>query len=196
MTKLKTIDLKGKEYAQVAERIKQFREDCPNGLIETVPTINADTIMFTARILKDKAKQTSAEGTGHSYGKLTGDKAFEKHETIAVGRALAMLGYMASGEVASFEEMDDFLEYQGEKVEKAILEMGQTKTLDELKTLFMGLGTLMKDPKIIEAKDERKEELCKLLKSNNAQTSGKNTEKVKSPEPSLVISTPSVAVAK
>lgn len=194
--KMKTIDLKGKDYAQVAERIKQFREDCPNGLIETIPTINGDTIMFEARILKDKAKQTSAEGTGHSYGKLTGDKSFEKHETISVGRALAMLGYMASGEVASFDEMSDFLEYQGEKVEKAILDMNQAGTLDELKTIFMSLGTLMKDVKIIDAKNKRKEVLCKLSKSNNVQTNGTNIEKEKSQEQSLEISTPSVAVEK
>ena len=116
--KVKTMDIKGNEYAKVAERVKQFREDCPNGLIETKPEIREDgQIMFSVRILKDKSDTNSAEGTGHSLGKAVGDKAFEKLETIAVGRALAMLGYMSSGEIASSEEMEEFNAYKNEKIE-------------------------------------------------------------------------------
>jgi len=158
--KVKTIDLKGKDYAQVSERIKQFREDCPNGLIETEPKIQPDgQILFSARILKDKAEPTSAEATGHALGSGKGDKAFEKLETIATGRALAMLGYMASGEIASSEEMEEFYKYRDEKVDEAIGRMNQAETLDELKTIFMSLGSLMADSRIIEAKDKRKEAL-------------------------------------
>lgn len=158
--KVKTIDLKGKEYAQVSERIKQFREDCPNGLIGTKPEIQPDgQIIFSARILKDKSDPNSAEGTGHSLGNAKMDKAFEKLETIAVGRALAMLGYMASGEIASSEEMELFNEYKNEKIEEAIGTMNQAETLEELKTIFMSLGSLMADSRIIEAKDKKKEAL-------------------------------------
>lgn len=108
--KVATIDLKGKSYATVPTRIKEFRESCPNGLIETVPTMLPDgRIMFKARILKDKSDINSAEGTGHSIGGTKGDKDFEKLETIAVGRALAVLGFMASGDIASSEEMEEFL---------------------------------------------------------------------------------------
>ena len=46
--------------------------------------------------------------SGHALGKVGGEKAFEKLETIAVGRALAFAGYLASGEIASFEEMQEF----------------------------------------------------------------------------------------
>lgn len=72
-------------------------------------------ILFKARILKDKAKPDSGEGIGHAMGGLKNKKgeeeakAFEKLETTAVGRALAMLGFMSSGEVASFEEMEEYL---------------------------------------------------------------------------------------
>jgi len=198
--KLTTISLKGNDYARVAERIRKFREDCPNGLIETTPTITDDTIMFTARVLKDKAKETSAESTGHSYGKLTGDKAFEKHESVAVGRALANLGYLASGEIASAEEMEEFYAYREEQereaIEDAIKKMDGAITLDELKTVFISLGTLMKNEKIIEAKDKRKEEICKLSTSNKDQTSGLIIEKAKSQEQSSETSTPSVVAEK
>lgn len=158
--KVKTMDIKGNEYAKVAERVKQFREDCPNGLIETKPEIRDDgQIMFSVRILKDKSDVNSAEGTGHSLGKANGDKAFEKLETIAVGRALAMLGYMSSGEIASSEEMEEFNAYKDEKIDEAIGRMKSSENLEELKTIFMSLGSLMANSKIIEAKDKRKGEL-------------------------------------
>jgi len=169
MTKqLKTVNLQGKEYAQVSERIKLFREECPNGLIETKPTIQEDgQILFSARILKNKAKPTSGEGTGHALGKNSGQKAFEKLETIAVGRALAMLGYMASGEVASSEEMQEFLDYKDQRIEEVIDILNAAQTIDELRDLFLTTD-LMAEKKVIEAKDKRKEELQKGVKTNEA----------------------------
>lgn len=147
----------GAEYAYVADRLKQFREDNPNGLIETTPTFNEDgSIMFTTRVLKDKNKPESAEATGHALGKNTGVKAFEKLETQSVGRALALLGYLASGEIASAEEMEDFYAYQETKVQEAVDALNDSKTLEELKTVFMGLGPLMAEKAVVDAKNERK----------------------------------------
>lgn len=147
------------DYAKVPDRLKLFREDCPNGLIETSPEIKEDgTIIFTARILKDKSKPESGEATGHSYGKPgNAVKAFEKLETIAVGRALALLGYLASGEIASSEEMDDFLAYKNQKVADAIGLLADAEDLDDLKKRFMTLGPLMAEEDVIAAKDAKKE---------------------------------------
>lgn len=132
--KLETIDLKGKAYATVPTRIKEFRTDCPNGLIESKPTFLADgQVMFSVRVLKDKANQSSGEATGHAISKMSGDKSFEKLETIATGRALALLGYMASGDVASSEEMEEFL---SEKENKRLLLIQDLKeATDEIKTV-------------------------------------------------------------
>lgn len=159
--KTPTIDLKGKAYATVPARIKEFREANPNGLVETNPQVQADgQVIFTARILKDKANPSSGEATGHSIGKLSGDKAFEKLETIAVGRALALLGYMASGEIASSEEMESFIKYQKEKkqadIQKAVQTLAECKTLKELQETWATLGTLVKEPEVIAKKDELK----------------------------------------
>lgn len=160
--RLKTMNLSGSEYAKVPDRIKEFRENCPNGLIETKPTIQEDgQIMFYARILKDKADPNSAEGTGHALGGNKKAKDFEKLETIAVGRALAMLGYMASGEVASSEEMEEFEAYKSDKVDEAIGQLKATETIDSLKEAFMSLGSLMANSKVIAAKDAKKAELSK-----------------------------------
>lgn len=164
MKKSATIDLKGKEYATVPTRIKEFREACPNGLIETNPEIREDgQVVFTARILKDKANTASGEATGHSIGKLVGDKAFEKLETIAIGRALAILGYMASGEIASSEEMENYLKYQEDLKTEARLEaldkLNSCTSLDELQTIWKSLGTIIKDKEVENRKNELKETL-------------------------------------
>lgn len=141
--KTQTISLQGKAYAQVKDRLKEFRQDCPNGLIDTSFTIADKFITFKARILKDKSKPESAESTGHAMGENKGAKAFEKLETIAVGRALALLGYAQDGDIASSEEMQEFMEYQEGKKAEIIFDaqekLNAVTTLEELKTVWSAL---------------------------------------------------------
>lgn len=120
MNKLSTIQLKGNDYATVPTRIKQFRADNPRSSIETTPTLDNGTAVFQATIIKDLKDPNSARATGHSYGKLVGEKSFEKLETIATGRALALLGYLNNGQVATTEEMEEFETYREEQIEKAL----------------------------------------------------------------------------
>ena len=142
--KSKTIDLKGKEYSQVKERLKMFREDCPFGLIETKPEVSGDKMIFYTRILKDKRDKNSAEATGHSMGDLKANKDFEKLETISVGRALALLGYAQDGEIASSEEMEEFNKYKEEKLQKELQEsktrLENCKSLKEVQEVWVSLG--------------------------------------------------------
>lgn len=160
--KAKTIDFQGRDYAQVSERLRLFREDCPRGDIETSFLKDGDEVVFNAVAIKDKGDPTSARATGHSLGTLKGRKDFEKLETIAVGRALAMLGYAASGEIASSEEMEEFERYQAEQKEKAtetvIKAIKKAKDIRELRQIFLSSGYATEDA-VIEAKDKRKAEL-------------------------------------
>jgi len=149
----------GAEYAKVSERLKLFREDCPNGSIKIAHEFVDGAVVLNAYVLKDKANPDSSDATGSAYGELKGNKAYEKLESIALGRALAILGYLASGEIASSDEMEEFYQYKEEKVEEAIGNMKQAETLEELKTIFMSLGSLMANAKVIEAKDKKKGEL-------------------------------------
>lgn len=158
--KVKTIKYQGRDYAQVSDRLKVFREECPNGLIETEPIIQDDgQILFKARILKDKNRPESGEATGHALGKDEKTKSFEKLETVAVGRALALLGYMASGEIASSDEMAEFMAYKEEKINDVIDTFKAAETIEDLKRAFMDAGTLIAEKRVIEAKDTRKAEL-------------------------------------
>lgn len=137
----------GAEYAKVAERIKMFREDCPSGSIKTTPTFIGEQIMFTAEIIKDLSNPTSARATGNAIGTTKGVKAFEKIESISVGRALAMLGYCADGEIATSEEMEEYQEYQKTKRDEQIdilkQQCNEIKTVEELRDFYSankGLG--------------------------------------------------------
>jgi Fe2+ transport system protein FeoA len=134
------------DYAKVADRIKIFREENPNGSIETVPTLlDGGQMFFKATIIKDLNDQNSARATGNSMGTVSNDKGFEKQETLAVGRALAFLGYLAGGEIASSEEMEEFHSFQEKKKEgvNAIVKMLEAcKTVDELKEKFLACGML------------------------------------------------------
>lgn len=168
MKKTATMKLGSADYAKVKDRIKEFRTDCPNGLIETEPTITETHIIFKARILKDKSNPDSAEATGHSMGELNGEKkkekVFEKQESIAVGRALALLGYASDGEIASSDEMEEFLAHKQEQLAEKIMEateaIGNCTTLIELQKYWSALSGDLK-PLALEAKNAKKAELEK-----------------------------------
>jgi hypothetical protein len=160
MKKTATINLQGKEYAQVKDRIKMFREENKNGSISTDTLVNPDgSVILKATVISDLSDENSKRSTGQAFGKLIKEKAFEKLETIAVGRALAFLGYMADGAIASSDEMEDFENYRSEKRHEAIDLLQACKSSEELKKTFLSLGNLMADKDVIKVKDEMKTKL-------------------------------------
>jgi len=91
----------GVEYAKVASRCTEFHKDNIKCDIETTCEFKEGFVLFSAKVTTKKGTFT-----GHSMDKVTGrQKQFEKQETIAVGRALAFAGYLATGEIACAEEM-------------------------------------------------------------------------------------------
>lgn len=184
-SKAKTIELqKGVSYAKVAERLKIFREENPNGKHESAFEMDVDgSMVFTVWLWKDKTElielmkagvidiatlRTSADATGNAKGGGTGrDKEFEKLESIALGRCLANLGYLASGEIASSEEMESFQAYKQDKVDEVIKEINKCKTLDELRKYYLSLSSMMAEHDVIIAKDIKKVKLSKELDNAN-----------------------------
>ena len=155
-----------KEYKLVPDRLKQFREENPNADIQSKPHWGTDgSCDFMTRITKDRSDENSAMGTGwahYSSEEMKKAKAFEKLETISKGRALADIGYLNDGQVATTEEMDEFNSFKQSKVEEAISLLESAESLEELKLSFMKLGTLMKDKAVVEAKDKMKARLSKV----------------------------------
>lgn len=164
--KTKTIDLQGKDYAQVKDRLLEFWKDCPHGKIESDPKFLDDgRVLFSAQITKDQSDEFSPKAPGHAIGKV-GEKAkdFEKLETIAIGRALALLGYSAGGEIASSEEMQEFGEWKQEQFQEKVMEwnerLGSCQTLAEVKSLWSDMPVDVK-----KALESTKDELKKLMES-------------------------------
>jgi hypothetical protein len=90
-TKLPLMNLKGKDYLQVAYRIVWFREKEPQSGIKTnVVALTEDYAVMHAEILRNGVVVASA--TKREVKKDFADFV-EKAETGAIGRALALLGY-------------------------------------------------------------------------------------------------------
>lgn len=159
---MKTINLKGKQYAPVSARVEQFHTDHQDGSITTETTfaeghvIVKATVSFGERVFN-----------GHSYGTVKGEKAFEKLETTAVGRALAFAGYLAGGEIASYDEMQEFEQNEEPKrtimtIEMALNHVAQSTDETDLTKRFKELSaTMQKDGEVIAKCKELKAELSK-----------------------------------
>lgn len=106
--KLPTINLKGKDYVLVKDRVEYFNATYELGSIQTeMITQSSNIVVFKAVIIPD-IELSDRRFTGHSFGTIDDVKAFEKLETVAVGRALAMMGIGIVDSIASADEMDRF----------------------------------------------------------------------------------------
>lgn len=161
---LKTINLKGREYAPVSARVEQFHKDHQDGSITTETTFSEGHVIVKATItfgFTDVEIPVSRTFTGHSYGKVGTEKAFEKLETTAVGRALAFAGYLAGGEIASYDEMQEFVEEIKEDIDY-VHKLKVCTTLDNLKKVWDEFPASVKvDPEVLAMKEEKKKELTK-----------------------------------
>ena len=113
-----TTDIKGKDYAEVNQRIKAFRMVYPNGSITT------DIIDLTDGVVTMKAVIKNEEGIiiGSGFAQEKESSTFinktsfiENCETSAVGRALGMCGFGIDTSVASAEEVLNAMENQANK---------------------------------------------------------------------------------
>jgi len=112
---IKTTDIRGKQYAEVNQRIKAFRMLCPHGTIATEIYSCADgVVIMKASVLDEEGRLL---GTGTAYEKegastINKTSYIENCETSAVGRALAMCGLGIDLSVASYEEVENAIEQQ------------------------------------------------------------------------------------
>lgn len=111
-----SIDVKGKEYVEVNQRIKAFRSICPGGSITTEMLSNENGVCVFRATVCDENMQIL--GTGTAYEKETSSfinktSYIENCETSAVGRALGMCGFGIDTSIASSEEVLNAILNQG-----------------------------------------------------------------------------------
>lgn len=109
---MKTVNIKGKEYVTVAERVKAFHELYPNGSIKTellsVPESNR--IVFRTAVTPDEENATrvftgyASESIGDGF--INKASALENAETSSVGRALGFANIGIVDSIASVDEIN------------------------------------------------------------------------------------------
>ena len=115
---IRTTDIKGKEYAEVNQRIKAFRMVHPNGTITTeIVSLENGVVLMKATVMDDEQRTI---GTGFAYEQegstfINKTSYIENCETSAVGRALGMCGFGIDTSVASAEEVQNAMANQEEE---------------------------------------------------------------------------------
>jgi hypothetical protein len=107
----KAVDIKGKKYVLVSDRVLYFNEKYPKGAIETelLSAPESKHIVVKATVYPDGQTELR-HFTGMSQavigdGFINKTAALENAETSAVGRALAMMGIGVIDSIASVDEI-------------------------------------------------------------------------------------------
>lgn len=142
MCKLKTVNIKGKEYVEVNERLKFFRSDEQyKGYSLESEILELQNGVITIRaVIKDAEGVVKATGLAQekeSSSFINKTSFVENCETSAWGRALGNLGIGIDTSVASAEEVENAIENQKAKPKpkKKTVEQKVNNDLD----IFAGL---------------------------------------------------------
>ena len=115
--KFKTTNIRGKQYVEVNERIKFFRqeEQYKNwGILTEFPVLDSEQCLCLCTITTPDG-QIVAQGHAHeekASSNINKTSYVENCETSAVGRALAMLGIGIDASIASANEVQDAIAKQ------------------------------------------------------------------------------------
>jgi hypothetical protein len=148
---IETVPIKGKNYAQVNDRVKAFRQICPSGTIETEIISMEDGIVTMKAVVMDA--EGHILGTGMAQEKETSSfinktSYIENCETSAVGRALGFAGIGVDGSMCSAEELVNAITNQNKpatvsaKDIEVLKNMCERKGLDVAETFPGGIKNL------------------------------------------------------
>lgn len=151
---IKTTDIKGKDYAEVPQRVTAFRKLYPQGTITTEILSIEDGICVMKATVSNNGEIL---GEGTAYEKENGSfinktSYIENCETSAVGRALGFAGFGVDVSIASAEE-----------VINAINNQNNSKTETETKS-----ENAKKSKKQKQNVEDKKAELKGLLEETNS----------------------------
>lgn len=136
---IKTTPIKGKDYAEVSERIKAFRSICPNGSIQTdIVSLENGVVTMKSTVLDEEGKvlATGMAQEKESNGYINKTSFIENCETSSVGRALGMCGLGVDMSVASALEVANAINNQDDSKQQNKPKKQNSKT-DEQKNQEM-----------------------------------------------------------
>ena len=108
-SRIRTTNIKGKDYAEVNQRVLAFWELFPEGRIRTEVLEDTGTRCTVVASVFRSTEEEWPAATGTAFeerkGSINSTSYLENCETSAVGRALGMLGIGATEALASAEEV-------------------------------------------------------------------------------------------
>lgn len=139
---MKTVDIKGKKYVEVNERVKYFRDNYAGwSLTSEIVSLQDGVCVIKATIRNEDGREMA---TGLAYEKedssfINKTSFIENCETSAWGRALGNLGIGIDASIASADEVENAQLNQGAKpkidfkiVSRNIKETKTTKELEDI----------------------------------------------------------------
>ncbi len=163
---MKTVNIKGKEYVQVNERIKYFRESEKYkgwSLTTEMIELNEKRVVIKAFICNPTG---SIIATGFAYEEkdstfINKTSYIENCETSAWGRALGNLAIGIDGSIASADEVQTAVDNKDKQpklttIEEATADFIDAMTMEDVKAIWIEHKHLQKEAKFIQAKEETK----------------------------------------
>jgi len=145
---MRTLNIRGKEYVPVSERIKYFREKYKGWKIHTeIVELSGKSVLMKASVL-DESDSIIAEGHAFEiYGtsNVNTTSFIENCETSAVGRALGILGVGIDAGIASADELLNALLQQGGDNKSVEQKNGKKYPKKLSPTQFAGLEIRFRD---------------------------------------------------
>ena len=173
---IRTTDIKGKDYAEVNQRIKAFRMVYPTGYIKTTMKSNENGVcVFTAQVGtygENGLMQILGEGTAYEKENssfINKTSYIENCETSAVGRALGMAGFGIDTSVASAEEVQNAINNQraeapkNDRVKEADLRAKVIGYINKVKMAPENVQKLCELYKVKDIKDMNAQQCSHLL---------------------------------
>jgi len=149
MSNLKTINIKGKSYVEVSERLKYFRNNYKDYSLTTqIIECTSDQCVMVANVVDPSGRIVA---TGHAHE--TKNSSFinktshvENCETSAWGRALANFGIGIDSSVASANEVQMAIAQESVKTKPSTKKKMTTKVFEAmLKSIADGQPDLVKE---------------------------------------------------
>ena len=111
---IKKTDIKGKQYAEVSERILAFRKLNPNGKIITEIIDKTENDVTIKATIYDENEKELATGYASEVkkGLVNSISMLENCETSAIGRALGFCGFGIDNGIASGQDMQKVEEFK------------------------------------------------------------------------------------
>lgn len=180
---IRTTDIKGKEYAEVNQRIKAFRMIYPDGFIQTTMVSNENGVcVIVATVGYEDERGVHTIATGTAYEKegstfINKTSYIENCETSAVGRALGFAGFGIDTSVASAEEVQNAIANQEETIE---VKKATDKQIQILLKAYTGdnLTKLLKVNNIDKIEDISMEKASEIIKKLVEARKAKESEEL------------------